>query len=181
MVSGLGELLGYGLRLVSGRFADATHQFWPITIAGYIIQMVSVPLLALAGDWPVAAVLIVLERVGKATRNPPRDAMLSHAATDIGYGTVFGIHEALDQFGAMLGPLAIAGILALRVGGYRFASPPWPSRPDLPDPGGGRPVRLPPAPGPRRQARRRADPRSAPDLLDLPGRAAQAGPVRTGR
>ena len=121
VVSGLGELLGYGLRLVSGRFADATHQFWPITIAGYIIQMVSVPLLALAGSWPVAAVLIVLERVGKATRNPPRDAMLSHAATDIGYGTVFGIHEALDQFGAMLGPLAIAGILALRAGGYRFA------------------------------------------------------------
>jgi MFS family permease len=121
VVSGLGELLGYGLRLVSGRFADATHQFWPITIAGYIIQMVSVPLLALAASWPVAAVLIVLERVGKATRNPPRDAMLSHAATDIGYGTVFGIHEALDQFGAMLGPLAIAGILALRVGGYRFA------------------------------------------------------------
>ena len=84
VVSGLGELLGYGLRLVSGRFADATHQFWPITIAGYIIQMVSVPLLALAGSWPVAALLIVLERVGKATRNPPRDAMLSHAATDIG-------------------------------------------------------------------------------------------------
>jgi MFS family permease len=121
VVTGLGELLGYGLRLVSGRLADRTRQFWPITIAGYVLQMSVVPLLALAGSWPVAALLIVLERVGKATRNPPRDVMLSHAASEIGYGWAFGLHEALDQSGAMFGPLAVAAILAIRHGGYRIA------------------------------------------------------------
>src|SRR6266581_6861416 len=122
IVTGFGELLGYGLRLVSGRRADRTGKYWPITIFGYIVQMSAVPLLALAGNWPVAALLIVLERVGKATRNPPRDVMLSHAAKQIGgFGWAFGLHEALDQFGALVGPLAVAGVLAVRHGGFRFA------------------------------------------------------------
>jgi len=115
VATGLGELAGYGLRLVSGHLADATRRFWPITIAGYIVQMVAVPAIALAGSWPVAAGLLVVERVGKATRNPPRDAMLSHAGQQLGgYGWAFGLHEALDQAGAMIGPLAMAGVLALR-------------------------------------------------------------------
>lgn len=120
VVSGLGELLGYGLRIVSGRLADRTRAFWPITIVGYLVQMTAVPALALAGNWPVAAVLIILERVGKATRNPPRDVMLSHAAKEMGYGWAFGLHEALDQGGALLGPLVVAGVLALQ-GDYRTA------------------------------------------------------------
>ncbi len=121
IVTGFGELLGYGLRLVSGRLADATGKFWPITIVGYVVQMASVPALALADNWPTAAALIILERVGKAIRNPPRDVMLSHAANEMGgYGWVFGLHEALDQFGAMIGPLAMAAVLARR-GDYRLA------------------------------------------------------------
>jgi MFS family permease len=121
VVTGFGELLGYGLRLVSGRLADATGRFCPITIFGYVVQMASVPALALVDSWPAAAVLIILERVGKAIRNPPRDVMLSHAAKRVGgYGWVFGLHEALDQFGAMFGPLAVAAVLAHR-GDYRLA------------------------------------------------------------
>lgn len=120
IITGLGELLGYGLRLVSGRLSDRTGKFWPITIFGYIIQMASVPLLALAGNWPVAALLIIIERIGKATRNPPRDVMLSHAANEMGYGWGFGVHEALDQSGALVGPLAVAGVLALH-GQYQLA------------------------------------------------------------
>ena len=120
VVSGLGELLGYGLRLVSGRAADATGKFWPITIFGYFIQLLSVPLLALAGDWQIAAVLVIVERIGKATRNPPRDVMLSHAGKQIGHGWAFGLHEALDQLGALFGPLLAAFILAKR-GNYRLA------------------------------------------------------------
>lgn len=119
-VSGLGELLGYGLRLVSGRLSEKTGEFWPITLIGYFIQMASVPLLALAPDWQVAAILIVTERIGKAIRNPPRDVMLSHAARQMGLGLGFGIHEALDQVGALLGPLLIAFVLAHR-GQYREA------------------------------------------------------------
>ncbi|MDE3059800.1 MAG: MFS transporter [Pseudomonadota bacterium] len=120
VVTGLGELLGYGLRLVSGRLAERTGKFWPITILGYAIQMASVPLLALAGSWQVAALLIVAERIGKATRNPPRNVMLSHAGNVIGQGWVFGLHEALDQAGAMIGPLSVAAVLAHQ-GDYKTA------------------------------------------------------------
>lgn len=121
IVTGFGELLGYGLRLVSGRWADASGRYWPITIFGYIVQMASVPALALTHSWPEAAVLIVLERVGKAIRNPPRDVMLSHAAREVGgYGWAFGLHEAMDQAGAMAGPLIVAAILSRR-GSYHEA------------------------------------------------------------
>lgn len=120
IVTGFGELLGYALRLVSGGLSDKTGKFWPITIFGYVIQMASVPLLALVGNWQMAAVLIILERVGRATRNPPRDVMLSHAAKEMGYGWAFGVHEALDQFGALFGPLAAAAVMAWR-GDYRLA------------------------------------------------------------
>ena len=75
--------------------------------------MASVPALALTGSWPAAAALIILERVGKAIRNPPRDVMLSHAGKQAGgYGWAFGLHEALDQFGAMFGPLVVSAVLA---------------------------------------------------------------------
>ncbi|WP_020502507.1 MFS transporter [Sciscionella marina] len=121
VISGLGELLGYGLRLLSGPGADRTGWYWPITIGGYVLQMSAVPLLALATSWQFAAVLVILERIGKAIRNPPRDAMLSHAAAGMGYGWAFGIHEALDQFGAMIGPLVIALALAVSAHDYRLA------------------------------------------------------------
>ncbi len=121
IVTGFGELLGYGVRLFSGRWADSTGSYWPITIFGYVVQMASVPALALTGSWQTAAVLIILERVGKAIRNPPRDVMLSHAGKRAGgYGFAFGLHEALDQLGAMFGPLAVSAVLA-HDGSYREA------------------------------------------------------------
>jgi MFS family permease len=120
IVAGGGELLGYALRLVSGRLSDVTGRYWPVTLAGYVVQMAAVPALALAGSWQAAALLIVLERVGKAMRNPPRDAMLAHATSEIGRGWGFGVHEALDQLGAMIGPLLAAAVIALR-GDYRIA------------------------------------------------------------
>jgi MFS family permease len=119
-IAGLGELLGYGLRLVSGRLSERTRQFWPMTLFGYVVQMCAVPLLAWAPNWQIAGLLIVGERVGKAIRNPPRDVMLSHAAKQIGLGYGFGLHEALDQAGALVGPLVVAFILA-RHGSYRSA------------------------------------------------------------
>lgn len=120
IIAGFGELVGYGLRVVSGRLADKSGEYWPITLFGYVIQMLSVPLLALAGSWPLAALLIIAERTGKAIRNPPRDVMLSYATRQIGHGWGFGVHEALDQAGALVGPLVVAAILYLR-GQYQFA------------------------------------------------------------
>src|SRR2546423_1581107 len=79
VTAGFGELLGYGFRLVSGRMSDRTGQFWPITIAGYAVQMSAVPLLAVAGTWQLAAVLVVLERLGQAPPHPPPHAAVSPA------------------------------------------------------------------------------------------------------
>ena len=121
VVSGAGEFLGYNIRLFSGRSSDRTGMYWPIAIGGYVLQMSVVPLLALAGSWQGAAVLIIAERIGKGIRNPPRDAMLSHAAKDIGYGWAFGVHEALDQFGALFGPLLVALVLAVGHHDYKVA------------------------------------------------------------
>jgi MFS family permease len=112
LVAGLGELIGYGLRIVSGVISDRTHRYWMITIAGYAVNLLAVPAMALAGSWEIAAVLIMAERFGKAIRTPARDAMLSHAAHGLGRGWAFGIHEAMDQIGAMIGPIIVAAVLA---------------------------------------------------------------------
>jgi MFS family permease len=118
VVAGFGEFLGYALRFVFGYAADRTGRYWPITLFGYTLQMAVVPLLALAGGWPVAALLIVAERVGRSIRNPARDAMLAHATGELGPGWVFGVREALDAGGAMIGPLLVAAAIAVH-GGYR--------------------------------------------------------------
>jgi MFS family permease len=120
-IAGFGELLGYGLRIASGKLSERTHQFWPMTLFGYTMQMTAVPLLAWAPNWQIAGLLIVAERIGKAIRNPPRDVMLSHAAKQVGLGFGFGLHEALDQFGALLGPLVVAAMIARHHGDYRAA------------------------------------------------------------
>jgi MFS family permease len=118
VVAGLGEFLGYTLRLASGYLTDRLGRYWLITFAGYALNLLAIPLLALAGSWEIAAMLLLLERIGKAVRTPARDAMLSHATASVGRGWGFGFHEAMDQIGAVTGPLIVAAVLYYR-GGYR--------------------------------------------------------------
>jgi MFS family permease len=120
IVAGTGELAGYLLRLLSGNLVQKSGAYWAMAIAGYAIQMAAVPALALAGNWQIAALLIVVERAGKAVRNPAGNTMMSHAGEEIGQGWAFGLHEALDQTGALAGPLIAALVLA-RHGAYRDA------------------------------------------------------------
>src|SRR5258707_1665927 len=115
-VAGFGELLGYGLRSFSGYFADKSHRHWAFAFVGYSINMLAVPALALAGQWPLASGLVVAERVGRGIRKPTVEAMLSYAGKSIGAGWVFGLNEALDQAGATIGPLLMALILYLNHG-----------------------------------------------------------------
>ena len=119
-VSGFGELAGYALRLVSGYVSDRTGRYWPVTIFGYVLNLFAVPALALTGRWELAVLLIIAERMGKAIRSPARDAMLSHASSQTGLGWGFGLHEAMDQAGAITGPLILSAILAHDYG-YREA------------------------------------------------------------
>ncbi|MDE1887965.1 MAG: MFS transporter, partial [Gammaproteobacteria bacterium] len=113
VVAGLGEFLGYGVRLLSGRFVDRTRCNWQVMGAGYAVNLLAVPALALAPLVWVAGLLVFLERIGKGVRNPAKDALLSRAGRELGHGYAFGLHEFLDQLGAVAGPLLVAGVIAL--------------------------------------------------------------------
>lgn len=120
VVTGIGEAVALVFRLGTGPLSDRTGRPWPQTILGYALTMVCVPLLAVAGGTVPAALLYNGERFGKAVRSPSRDTMLAHASAVVGVGKTFGLHEALDQTGALAGPLLIAAVLALG-GGYKLA------------------------------------------------------------
>jgi len=121
IVAGIGELIGYGLRFVSGYITDRSKKYWPILITGYSLNLFSVPLLAFAGYWQIAVVLMITERVGKAIRTPARDALLSFGSQKIGRGWGYGLHEAMDQIGATIGPLLVSSVLFYKNQDYRMA------------------------------------------------------------
>lgn len=120
IVSGVGELFGYGIRIFSGHVSDKTGNYWGVAITGYLINLLAVPALAFAGRWQIAAMLMIVERIGKGIRTPARDALLSFASEKVHKGWAFGLHEALDQIGALLGPLITAFMLYMELS-YRDA------------------------------------------------------------
>lgn len=125
-VIGLSELLGYGIRLISGYYSDKTKSHWFFTFLGYGL-LITVPLLALTDIWQFAAIFIILERIGKGFRSPAKDTLLSFAAKNVGTGTGFGFAELLDQIGATLGPLFFTfafwywGGSQQKISNYQFA------------------------------------------------------------
>jgi MFS family permease len=112
IIAGLGEMIAASLRYFSGRLADKTRAYWTITTLGYFLNLVVVPGLAFAGNWQAAALLIIAERTGKSLRGPARDVLLSEATEVVGHGKGFGLHAAMDQIGAVLGPLLVAASVA---------------------------------------------------------------------
>lgn len=112
LIAGGGEFLGYAIRSVSGIIADRTGRYWIDAWVGYIINMLCVPALALAGTWPAAAGLIIGERMGRGIRKPVMAASLARAGDSIGHGKAFAINELLDQIGATVGPLIVAFAIA---------------------------------------------------------------------
>jgi MFS family permease len=118
ITAGVGEFLGYALRSVSGYIADRTGRYWLVTLIGYAINLLAVPAMALAGNWQVAALLILAERIGRAIRKPTVEAMLSYTTGKHGRGWVYAVNTALDETGATIGPLIMALVLLLN-GDYR--------------------------------------------------------------
>jgi len=117
LVTGAGEAMALLLRLVFGTWADRTGRYWTATITGYVLTAVCVPALAItpflaAAGLAVACILILTERTGKAIRSPAKTALLARAASGVGLGRGFAVHKALDQLGAVAGPLLVAAILA---------------------------------------------------------------------
>ncbi len=114
---GLGEFVGYGLRLVTGWLGERTRAYWFFVVLGYACNLIAVPGLAFVGSWQAAVGLIWLERLGKAIRSPARSTLVSYAANRAGTGKSFGIEEAMDQIGAVSGPLLAT--LAIYLAGAR--------------------------------------------------------------
>jgi MFS family permease len=112
LIAGLGEMIAASLRYFSGRLVDRTGAYWGVAIFGYILNLVVVPAMAFAGNWQMAALLVVAERTGKSLRGPARDVLLSEATGKIGHGWGFGVHAAMDQTGAVLGPLLMVAAVA---------------------------------------------------------------------
>jgi MFS family permease len=121
-VSGLGELIGYSLRIATGWWADRTHHYWGMVIVGYCIDCAAIPALALISPdgWIWACVLIVVQRMGKAIKKPSKDTIISFAATQSGVGKSFAVQEFLDQLGAVLGPVLLFVIMSVQQGQDMF-------------------------------------------------------------
>ena len=115
-VSGLGEFIGYALRLATGFISDRTKRYWLLTIIGYAVNVVVIPALALAPGlgWAYACALLLLERFGKAIRNPAKNTLASFAASEVGEGKGFALQEAMDQIGAFLGPMMLFIVLTAK-------------------------------------------------------------------
>jgi MFS family permease len=111
-IAGLGEMLAASLRFFSGRLVDRYRAYWGFAIFGYCLNLIVVPAMAFAGNWQMAALLVVIERTGKSLRGPARDVLLSEATGKIGHGWGFGVHAAMDQTGAVVGPLLMAFAVA---------------------------------------------------------------------
>ena len=110
LVFGIGEFLGYFLRLISGVISDKSKKPWTFMFIGYGM-LFFVPLMGFTKNWNVLFVLILMERIGKAIRNPSKDTVLSAISENqVGVGFAFGLQEALDQVGAFLGPLIFTAV-----------------------------------------------------------------------
>jgi len=118
-VTGFGEFLGYGVRLISGVLADATKAYWFFIFLGYGL-IISIPILGFTNAWEIAVMLVLLERLGKAFRSPSRDAILSIVSRGVGAGKAFGIHEVLDQIGAVAGPIIVAALMFYTSNNYHL-------------------------------------------------------------
>ncbi len=121
-ISGLGELIGYSMRYVFGRLTDKTKRYWTMTVAGYVLDVAAVPLLALVGEhgWIAACALLVVQRMGKAIKKPAKDTIMSFAASQEGVGKSFGIQEVLDQIGAFLGPVLLYLVMLFKTDGTTY-------------------------------------------------------------
>ncbi len=120
-IVGAGDLIGYGMRFISGVIASSIGSssiYWGLTLTGYLLTC-TLPLLAFTNWWVAVVAIYLIERIGKGLRAPTRDVILSEVVGGIGLGKGFGIHEVLDQLGAISGPLIVA--LALSYGGYSLA------------------------------------------------------------
>jgi|ECHhosMinimDraft_1075155.scaffolds.fasta_scaffold03867_1 Major Facilitator Superfamily. len=110
-LGGMAEFSSYLLRFASGFIASRYGFLWGLTISGYALTGLSIALLSISTNWLYASTFTITERIAKGLRTPPRDALISRIAKQGRSGRAFGIHGALDQIGAIIGPSIAAYML----------------------------------------------------------------------
>ncbi len=115
LISGLGEFIGCSLILVTGIIANKSKKYWTMTIIGYMINLLAIPMLCLTSSngWIFACALILFERVGKAIRKPAKSTLISFSSKNLGEGKSYAFVEFLDQIGAFIGPLILSAVLMI--------------------------------------------------------------------
>jgi len=113
LIEGIAESIGSILKLVAGVLADRTHKVKYWIVAGYGIAGLARPLIAFATSWTGVLMCRIADRIGKGVRTAPRDALLNLSVDPSQRGLAFGFHRAMDNLGAVVGPLLAAGLLAL--------------------------------------------------------------------
>ena len=110
-IEGLAEFLSYALRSVSGVFSDKFRRRKLLVFIGYAFSTLTKPLFAVVSTAFEVLIIRVSDRVGKAIRTSPRDALLSESVPEEQMGKVFGIHRTLDQLGAIIGPVLASSLI----------------------------------------------------------------------
>ena len=112
LIEGVAEATASLLKLFSGVLMDYRGHAKGWVAGGYGLAALSRPLFSLASSWPMVLVLRFADRVGKGLRNSPRDAILAGVVDKDNRGLAFGVHRAMDNAGAVIGPLLAAWLLA---------------------------------------------------------------------
>lgn len=115
LIEGCAEAVASLLKLASGVLADRHGRVRLWVFCGYGLAALARPLIALATVWPMVLALRVLDRIGKGLRSSPRDALLARSVEPARRGLAFGVHRAMDNAGAVAGPLLAAALLAAGV------------------------------------------------------------------
>lgn len=113
LIEGIAEATSSLLKLFSGVIVDRTQSAKPWVIAGYALAGFGRPLIAFATSWVGVLALRFADRVGKGLRTSPRDALLAASIAPESRGLAFGLHRAMDNAGAVIGPLLAAAFLGL--------------------------------------------------------------------
>jgi MFS family permease len=112
LIEGSADTLSSALKLASGYLSDRTARRKPLVVAGYLIASLARPLVAFAHGAGFVLGVRLVDRVGKGLRASPRDALIAELAPRELHGRAFGVHEAMDHAGAVVGPLLAYGLLA---------------------------------------------------------------------
>ncbi len=112
LIEGVAEAIASLLKLWAGVMVDRSGRSKPWIIGGYGLAGLARPAIAFVGSWPLLLVLRVADRIGKAVRAAPRDALLAASISSTQRGLAFGLHRAMDNSGAVIGPLLAWALLA---------------------------------------------------------------------